>query len=188
MKVHHPFEWIKETSQSRVFFVWLIVTVGVVAGMQLLGKPLVTNAAPAGIVSFEFAGDVAGAQAIMASWRHELRVLAGLNLGFDYVFMIAYGGAIGLGCVLVAQRWNEEQNKFRLIGYLLAWGSIAAAVLDAVENYALIRMLLGSLKSMWPVVAKWCAGVKFVLVGLGLLYILGGALFQFLWNQKNKRV
>ena len=184
MKINHPFEWIKETSQSRVFFFWLIVTVVVIVGMQLLGNPLITKAAPAGIVSFEFAGDVEKAQEIMASWRHELRVFAGLNLGLDYVFMIAYGGTIGLGCVLVAQQWKEEQTKLSLMGYLIAWGSIAAAVLDAIENYALIRILVGSLNEMWPIIAKWCAGLKFTLVGLGLLYILGGALFQFMQLHK----
>ena len=180
----HPFEWIKDNSRNRVFLLWFIVTLMVMVGMQFLGKPLISKAAPAGIVSFEFAGDSQSAQAILASWRHEVRVFAGLNLGFDYVFMIAYGGTIGLGCVLVAQRWQEKNSGLTSIGYILAWGSIAAVVLDAVENYALIQIVVGSLIEIWPVVAKWCAVAKFSFVGVGLLYILGGSLFQLLAGSK----
>ena len=184
MIVKHPFEWIKDRYRNRVFLIWFILTLGVMVGMQLLGKPLVSKAAPAGIVSFELAGNSENAQAILASWRHEVRVFVGLNLGFDYLFMIAYGGTIGLGCVLVAQRWIEKHSVLTIIGYLIAWGSIAAVVLDAVENYALIRIVAGSLKETWPSLAKWCAVLKFSLVGAGLLYILGGSLFQFLDGSK----
>ena len=184
MKVKHPFGWIKESSQFQVFLLSFFVTVVVIVGMQLLGQPLVTKAAPAGIVSFEFAGNVERSQAIMASWRHELRVFAGLNLGFDYVFMIAYGSTIGLACVLAAKGWQDERPGLALMGFILAWGSIVAAGFDAVENYALIRILVGSLNENWPVVAKWCAVVKFLLVGIGILYVLGSALIQFLAKLK----
>lgn len=178
MNVKHPFEWIEKASRFRVFVLWFIVTVVVIVGMQVLGKPLISKAAPAGIVSFEFAGNMENALEILASWRHEVRVFAGLNLGFDYVFMFAYGGTIGLGCVLVASRWQEKLSMLTSIGCLLAWGSILAAVFDAVENYALIRILIGSFNEIWPVVAMWCAGVKFFLVGIGLLYIVGSTILQ----------
>jgi len=184
MKVKHPFEWINKSSQFQVFLLSFFVTLVVIVGMQLLGKPLITKAAPAGIVSFEFAGDVERSQAIMASWRHELRLFAGLNLGFDYVFMIAYGGTIGLGCVLAAKRWHDKRPGLALMGFLFAWGSLAAAAFDAVENYALIRILVGSLNGVWPLVAKWCAVVKFFLVGIGILYVSSSTLIQFLAKVK----
>ena len=185
MKLRHPFEWIKKKCVLRVFFVGLILTLLVGAGMQILGRPLITEAAPAGIVSFEFAGDVETAQSILASWRHEVRVIAGLNLGVDYLFMLAYGVTIGLGCILVARGWHETIPALALIGTLFSWGSIGAAFLDAIENYALIRILVGSLNETWPVVSQWCAGVKFFLVGIGLVYVVGGGLVLFI-KQKTK--
>lgn len=187
MKIRHPFEWIEEYHFLKVFIAGCILTVVVAVGLQLLGSSLITETAPLGIISFEFAGDMDSAQAILASWRHELRVYAGLNLGVDYLFMIAYGVTIGLGCVLVAQKWQDKQSKFVMMGVLLAWGSIGAAVFDAFENLALIQILLGSLNEVLPVVAKLCAGTKFFLVGAGLLYLLGGTLIPlFAPLKKNK--
>jgi hypothetical protein len=43
-----------------------------------------------------------------------------------------------------------------------------------VENYALIRVLLGSPSALWPAVARWCAIPKFLLVAAGLVYLLVG--------------
>lgn len=74
-----------------------------------------------------------------------------------------------------------------LLGVILAWGSILAALLDALENYALIRVLLGSLNEIWPSIVKYCAGVKFFLVASGIIYILIGVLFLvFAKNKENK--
>ncbi len=57
-----------------------------------------------------------------------------------------------------------------------ARGQGAAALLDAVENFALTRMLVdGVAQAPWPALAAGCAAVKFVLVGLGLTFALAGA-------------
>lgn len=42
-------------------------------------------------------------------------------------------------------------------GALLAWGQIVAALLDALENYALIQILLGTEQGLWAQVARWSA-------------------------------
>ena len=56
----------------------------------------------------------------------------------------------------------------------LAWGQWLAALLDAIENGALLTMLLDVPAQPWPVVAWWCAIAKFALVLLGLLFVLVG--------------
>ena len=61
------------------------------------------------------------------------------------------------------------------VGVLLAWAQFGAALLDAVENYALIQVLLGSQQALWPAVARWCAIPKFLIVAAGLVYIGVGA-------------
>jgi hypothetical protein len=183
MNTKHPFEWIRKKSQLHVFVVSFIFTLIIIAAMQILGNPLITKAAPAGIVTFEFAGDLETAQAIVASWVQNSLIYAGLNLGFDYLFMVAYGITIGLGCVLVSRRLQ----KLSSLGILLAWGTIFAALLDAIENYALIRLLLGSINETWAVIAKWCAGVKFFLVAIGISYILIGAVYLLLAKNKGAR-
>ena len=103
MNAKHPFEWVKKKSQFPVFIVSFFITLVIIVGMQILGKPLITEAAPAGIITFEFAGDLETSQKIIASWGQDSLAYAGLNLGFDYLFMVAYGLTIGLGCILIAQ-------------------------------------------------------------------------------------
>ena len=175
MKLGHPFEWLSASSQNRAFLVLFIFTLVVLASLQVLGGPLNTEVAPAGIVSFELAGELARAQSMVESWGQTGQVYAGLNLGLDYLFMVAYACAIALGCVLVARSLSERVRFLSTAGVLLAWAQLGAALLDAVENYALIRVLLGSQQELWPGVARWCAIPKFLIVAVGLLYVLIGA-------------
>jgi hypothetical protein len=175
MKLSHPFEWFSESGQKRAFVLWAALALLAMASLQVLGGPLKTEAAPMGIISFEFAGELSKAQSMVKSWGEQGQVYAGLNLGLDYLFMVAYATAIGLGCVLASRPWAKRVAFLASVGLVLSWGQLLAASLDAVENYALIRVLLGSTEELWPLVARWCAIVKFLLVGAGLVYVLSGA-------------
>jgi hypothetical protein len=180
MAVRHPFEWISPSAQKRVFWVLLLLTLCLLAILRVLDTPLTTEAAPSGIVSFEFAGDLQLAQRMIESWGRRGQVFAGLSLGLDYLFLVAYAGSIGMGCVLIAQNVSKRGNKLTNLGVLLAWALLVAGLLDMVENYALIRVLLGSQREMWPMVAQWCALPKFLIVVLGLAYILIGGVVSLL--------
>jgi hypothetical protein len=153
------------------------LTLALMVAMTLLDAPLKTDEAPLGIVSFELARTLPRAQAILASWQGRGEHYAALGLGLDYLFLVAYSLSIALGCVLLADLREGRQSGFARAGVMLAWAQPGAAVLDAVENYALIQLLLGSGGSHWPGLAWGCAVPKFAVVLLGLLYlILGGAL------------
>jgi len=177
MKRPHPFLWLTESGQSRAFVLASILALLTMASLQVLDAPLKTAAAPAGIISYEFARDLEGARRILDSWGPEARVYAGLSLGLDYLFMVSYACALGLGCVLVARRLGRWSRGLAALGVVLSWGQWLAALLDAMENYALIRLLLGSERALWPALASGCALTKFLLVGAGILFIgLGGIL------------
>ncbi len=176
MKLRHPFECLSEPGQKIAFISLFILTLVVMVSLQVLGGPLITDVAPMGIVSFEFAGELALAQKMVESWGPVGQVYAGLNLGLDYLFLVAYASAISLGCVLAARSLAQRVKILSGIGVILAWTQFAAALLDAVENYALIQVLLGADQSIWPVVAQWCAMPKFIIVTLGLVYAIVGAL------------
>ena len=102
----HPFLWVSESSRTRVFWVFFTLAVALMVILQLLGAPLKTAAAPAGIVSYELAGKAAESQKILSAWDPAQKAYAGLNLGLDYLFIVSYVGAIGLGCSLLATRWR----------------------------------------------------------------------------------
>jgi len=182
----HPFKWISEASQKWVFWFLFAFTILVIVGMQYAGGPLTTSAAPSGIVSFEFARTLSNAQAIVESWGPKGQVYAGINLGLDYLFMASYGLAIGLGCVLVARGLPHRFKSLASVGVVLSWGALLAALLDALENYGLMRLLLGSTNEGWPRLAYWCAGPKFVLVALGLLYVILGGVLALLTRRGKK--
>jgi hypothetical protein len=165
MAPRHPFHWLSTSGQKRAFAVLLVLTLAVMVSLNVLGRPLSTEVAPLGIVSFELAGDFFLAQRMAESWGPTGQVYAGLNLGLDYLFMVAYSSTIALGCVLVARSFSPR------VGLLLAWAQFGAAMLDAVENYALIQVLLGSQQASWPTVARWCAIPKFLIVAAGLVYV-----------------
>lgn len=112
---------------------------------------------------------------MVASWGQTGQVYAGLNLGFDFLFIVTYPAAIGLGCVLVARALAQRVAFLASIGVALAWAQLVAGVLECVENYALIQVLLGAQQEMLPVVAAWCAAPKFAIVGVGIAYVLVGA-------------
>ena len=176
MKLRHPFEWLPMVEQTRAFVLLFVLTIVVMFVLQVLGGPLITDAAPSGIVSFELAGTLARAQRMVESWGPVGRIYAGLNLGLDFLFLVAYPLCIGLGCVMVARAFSARLAFLSPVGVVLAWGQWLAGLLDAIENCALIQLLLGSQNASLPVVAQGCAIPKFLIVGLGILYVLLGAL------------
>ena len=179
----HPWTWISPESRKGVFWAALAVTLAVMGILQVSGAPLKTKEAPGGIVTYELAGEMAKTQAILASWDANARVHAGFNLGFDFLFLIAYPFSIGLGCALVAGGFGS--GFLAGIGVLLAWLLPLAGLLDAIENYALIRLLLGSQETTLPALAKWCAIPKFAVVIAGIVYVLGGG--AALWLGKRRK-
>jgi hypothetical protein len=176
MKLRSPFEWLCVPVQKVAFIALLVLTLFVGACLSVLGKPLNTEPAPCGIISFELAGNLACAQRMLASWGDTGKVNAGLNLGLDYLFLVAYSGCISLGCALIARCLARRVRSLSVVGLVLAWVQYGAALLDAAENYALIRVLLGSKREIWPVMARWCAIPKFLIVIAGVAFVLVGAI------------
>ena len=188
MQLRHPFEWLSTSGQNRAFVLFFILSISVMISLQVTGGPLRTDACPRGIISFEFAGELSLAQRMVESWGEKGQVYAGLNLGLDYLFLVVYACAIALGCVLVARGFFQRMRFLSRAGVILAWAQFLAAVLDGVENYGLIQILVGTDNEIWPVVAKWCAGPKFVIVGFGLVYVIIGAVQAALIKAKAESI
>lgn len=172
--MRHPFASWSESSRKRAFGPILALALGVLAIMRVLDAPLQTSVAPLGIVSLELAGELEVAHDMIGSWGHRGELYAALGLGLDYLFIVLYSSALALACVLVAGRLAPRAAA--RAGAWLAWGQYAAAVLDGIETYSLIRLLLGSAGEVWPPLAKWSALGKFALIGAGLAYVVIGAI------------
>ncbi len=143
--------------------------------LGVVGRPLTTDAAPCGIVSFEFAWNLFWADKILDSWRAKGSMnAAGLSLGLDYLFILLYVGAISLGCVRKGDRLRGHKGWSWLAscGLWFAWGLGVAGILDGIENFGLIQILNGNRHEYWIQLAGWCALTKFLLIGMGILYLL----------------
>ena len=170
-----PFCWLPEASQRVMFFGSMVLTAILMAAIFATNAPLQNPAAPMGIVSLQLAGSQAVAEAILASWGPAEQGWALLNLGIDFPYLLAYATTLSLGCVMLARRL-PGRGCVTSLGVWLAWGIIGAALLDAVENALLLRLLLGDLRESWAVLAFWCAVPKYALVLAALAYLGVGGL------------
>ncbi|MBT3315066.1 MAG: hypothetical protein HN390_10680 [Anaerolineae bacterium] len=173
----HPLDFIPTSSRKKIFILLLALTFILVGIFGILDAPLRNPASPSGIVSFELAGTVEKANTIMESWDSRAQLFAAFGLGFDYLFLLVYGLTISLGVLMVA---SKHGGKFAEMGSYVGWGVLLAALFDAVENFALWRLLSGSATAFCPRVAAISATIKFFLLALGLGFALIG------WLRKKK--
>lgn len=172
--VSHPFARFSESTQRRAFTILLLAVFALTTFLAVLGAPLATPAAPRGIVSYELAGSGEVAAAIVASWPPSVHRLALLNLGLDYLYLIAYPTLLSLACGRLAGRLASSRPGLARLGGGLAWAVLLSGLFDAIENAALIRILVSGPSDALARVAWGAAVPKFALVGAALLYLLGG--------------
>lgn len=59
-------------------------------------------------------------------------------------------------------------------GLIIVRLQLFAAMLDAAENFALLKILGETIRNPWPQIARWCAILKFVIAGVTYVLIVGG--------------
>lgn len=171
----HPLEFVPSNLRKPFFFGFLALTLMMFGAFNVLDQPLRTSAAPNGIVSYELAGSPENAQAMLSSWDETARLYVAFGLGFDYLFMPAYSLALSLGLLLAG---SAKPTWLQKLTIWLVWGVLLAALFDAVENYALWKILIGNVDSGFPQIAAVCANIKFVLLILGLFVAIAGAFIK----------
>ena len=173
MSLQPPTNWIASGALKWVLIVSFLVGVATMYGWEALNGPLKNEITPDGVVSLEYAGSLEVAQEMLASWGPSGQVLAAANLGLDYFFLFFYSGTILLACALARMgfaRWRLLAD----FGVLLAWLQILAGLSDALENYSLLQLVLGSADGRHAVVAKWAATIKAGLNATGIGYAIAG--------------
>ncbi|NOZ48825.1 MAG: hypothetical protein GXP37_02100 [Chloroflexi bacterium] len=170
--------------QRQLFVISLIATAGLMVVLQGIDVPLRTSAAPQGIVSFELAGSVATAQAIVQSWDASALAHAGFSLGLDYLFMLAYATTFMLACLWAQAQWRPGWGH--RLGALLAAAMPVAALADAIENLALWRSLQ-VVAAPWPQIGRSMATIKFTLLAVALVYMLVSLIRKILLPASSQR-
>jgi hypothetical protein len=170
---------------EKIFGLKWLVLVGLTVGTLLIsdrlgkiGQVLKTSGPPApwGIISYEIAGSEAQASAILATWNSipEGTASARRSLYLNYLFLCFYSTLFAQLCYLAAAALKDAKGWYTA-GLWLMYGQWLAAVLDAVENTALLAMLnRQQAVAPLPQLAFLAAYGKFLLIFLGLGYALVG--------------
>jgi hypothetical protein len=154
---------------------WLLAIATVVSGLAALPSLGTMEDHGVGIIELEFTGTSDRAAEHYQELGSEGRSAARTSLFLDYAYLIAYGLFLAGACVAVADRARRAGRKrLAAFGLPLAWGALAAAACDAVENAMLLVVLDGHTGQPWPALAFAFATVKFALAASASIYALGG--------------
>ncbi len=158
----------------------VLCAAGVVSGilgvaLTLQGRPLRLHV-PGGILAYEFAWSATRAQEVLSAWRELLPVVR-VQLLWDFPFLLLYPLAFSLACARLA--W-ARQGRESSIGAVLSVAALFAAPLDAIENFALLRMLSHGPTNALARTAAVCAGTKFTLVLAAFAFLVVSSLLPLI--------
>ncbi len=175
--------WLAESRRVTLLVLLGAALVLLSVVLAAIGAPLVTVEAPAGIVSFEFAGTDDAAARMVASWDARAREAAHLVLGVDALYLVVYPAWLSLACFMLARR---SEGPWAVAGGWVARAVWLAAPLDAIENTALLGLLAEDPRPGLAAVAAVCAAPKFALVGVAVAYLLVGIPLH--WARRRRSV
>jgi hypothetical protein len=173
--VRAPLERLARERFRRTFVELLALNLAVAGALMLAGRDLVTEAAPNGILSLEFAGSEEDVARILQAWSARARTAAAFALGLDYLFMPLYAAGLSfLGATLALAA--SRRGRRGLAGWVagVAWLPWLAAAADATENAAALEMVLGGPDTPWPTVVRTAALTKFAVIAFVLGTLLAG--------------
>jgi hypothetical protein len=167
--VQHPLLAIPDGSRLPSFLLLLIASAIL---LFIISVPLRSASSHNDILRLELAGSAERARTMVDRWGRRGVQKATYGVYVDFFFLIVYSTTIGLACISLADAAWSPASSLASIGVTLAWGLWAAALLDAIENIALLRILQGSDATYWSPIARWCAIPKFTLILAGVIYVV----------------
>lgn len=140
-----------------------------------LARPALDDMGDVGIIEFELARTSEKASEYYGELGEMGRDGARESLYLDYPFLVLYGLLYAAACLVVGARAAERgMDRVARLGRPAAWGALAAAACDAIENLALLRVLDGHTDQPWPGIAFTFAAVKFLLLAAAGVYLIVG--------------
>jgi len=159
------------TKLKSFLYVLIILFIANVMVLKYFDKALTNESCPNGIVSFELAKTPQQTQKVLNSWNTNAKIHAGLSLGIDYLFIFLYSGLLIL-LYLITITNLKQQNLLIKTGWFFIFLIILAALSDAVENYALINLLLDNFNVFYIKLAYISAITKFFLLTISIIALI----------------
>ncbi|HEY3552559.1 MAG TPA: hypothetical protein VGK66_02615 [Solirubrobacterales bacterium] len=163
-------------TRKRLLIASGIATVVFDIVILLIDRRLEATGGPS-ILGLEFAGSAGRAAEVMAEWGDHGQYLARLSLWIDFGFMASYGSFFVLAALATRDFARERGLRALAVAGMVAPAfAVSAAVFDAAENIVWLFVLGGHGGEAGPPFATACASLKFLLIGLAIMYVLWGLL------------
>jgi hypothetical protein len=174
MELWHPFEAIAVGwGRGLTFILLLCITL-------LIGRQMQADLKPDGMAALELAWSPEKAQRIISGWKEKGVFDDAVRLQWwDDFFLIFYSTTMALACIIVADVMRRAGMSGHALGYALAWAMWLAGLLDFIENRGVNRMMAGNTEAFWLRLSFVCAGVKFLILLAGTVYVFGGIVARF---------
>lgn len=127
------------------------------------------------ILEFEFAGSIGDAKQLMEEWGEEGRQAARRQTYLDFLFLLSYPVTL---CLFILRVARQQPDGLRQFGITLGGMQFVAGALDAIENISLLKMLDGSMSSIYPLIAYYGAAGKFLIVIGGIVFLIIGTILN----------
>ncbi len=135
--------------------------------LQIQGANLKTDATPFGIINLEFADTGEKLNAVLFGWSNA-DVKA--NIYIDFVFIPFYVLFFSTAALACSAAWTN--NAMKHAGKSLSKAVYVIGALDLIENKIMLDSLAGSFSDFTLMLTNWCAGAKFLLLLVVILYIV----------------
>lgn len=135
------------------------------------------------IVAFEIAKttDAASRQLLQFKQQQLLPQLI-KSIQLDYGFLLIYPLALLFGALFFGS--ISKSGFLKEAGYVLVVAAVAAGVLDAVENNAMLQTIQVQITQATVTTAYYAALIKFCIIGLILLYALACVVSRIINRKK----
>ncbi len=161
-------------NRKRALLVAGIATVSFNVALLLIDRSLQDTGGPS-ILGLEFAGSLGRVEEISAEWGSHGLYLARLSLWIDFGFMVSYGAFLTIAALSIRDFARERKlERLAAAGLVAPYLAVAAALLDMAENITWLFLLGGHGGDLAAGFATACASLKFLSVGLAIVYAIWG--------------
>lgn len=167
MNLPPPLSWIAPENRHLALAGFGLGTVVLAVVLAVVGKPL-GSTIPQAPLRYQFAWNAKRANEIKEIWKPQIK-RAQLQLRIDFAFLVFYPLFFSLACAMLAESRFTSMVE---IGIFISWAVLASGPLDAIENWALLRMLSHPATDHLARLAGFCSGIKFLLVFSAAGYLI----------------
>lgn len=164
-----------------------VCAIGAFAVLAILDTKL-KRATGYGTADLQRATTVDDVNLILVAWSTSRRaILAGFNLGFDYLFMPLWGFALFYGALAARERFAPNPGTARRILMFLSAVPLAGMLLDAIENGVELGWIMRGPTEHAVLIGSTATDAKWLCVFVGLALSLLGLIAKVI-PPKRERV